>query len=79
MIRGAGEKSLALFYMQKMLLQTSSGCVFPWSPSLAEMPDMVPYERKPKTEPVVEVPVVVEPDQEDIKAIAQAVLTKRKK
>lgn len=66
--------------MQKLLLQTSSGCVYPWTEDLAAMPDMVPYERKPKAEPVVETPapVAAEPVQDDIKAVARAVLTKRK-
>jgi hypothetical protein len=66
--------------MQKMLLQTSSGCVFPWSPDLAAMPDMVPYERTAKAEPVLEVaaPVEVETEQEDFKQMAQAVLKRRK-
>lgn len=64
--------------MQKLLLQKSSGCVYPWSPDLAAMPDMVPYERKPKAEPIPEPVAEVDPEQEDIKAVARAVLTKRK-
>lgn len=65
---------------QKLLLQKSSGCVYPWSADLAAMPDMVDYDPKPKAAPVVEAPapVEVEPVQEDIKAVAKAVLTKRK-
>lgn len=69
---------------QKLLLQKSSGCVYPWSADLAAMPDMVDYEPKPKAAPVVEpvveapAPVEAEPVQDDIKAVARAVLTKRK-
>ena len=42
---------------------------------------MVPYERKSKAEKIIEAPAPVEVAlvQDDIKAIAQAVLTKRKK
>jgi hypothetical protein len=65
--------------MQKLLLQTSSGCVYPWSADLAAMPDMVDYEPKRKAEPIPEpVAPVVEPEQEDIKQMAQAVLKRRK-
>jgi hypothetical protein len=65
--------------MQKLLLQTSSGCVYPWSASLAEMPGMVDYNPRPKAEPIPEpVAPAVEPEQEDIKQMAQAVLKRRK-
>ena len=72
---------------QKLLLQKSSGCVYHYTESLAADPDFVEYKReatKPESdsgsadqEPVAE--AVVGPVQDDIKAVARAVLTKRKR
>lgn len=66
---------------QKLLLQKSSGCVYHYTESLAADPDFVEYKRaapKVEVEPELVAPVA-EPAQEDIKAVARAVLTKRKK
>jgi hypothetical protein len=65
--------------MQKLLKHKPTGRVFPWTDNLSKRNDMVDYEppAKVKTpaQPAVE---TVEP-QDDIKAMAKAVLTKKGK
>lgn len=62
--------------MQKLLKHKPTGRVFPWTETLAGRNDMVDYEPPAKVKaPAVE---VVAP-QDDIKAMAKAVLTKKGK
>ena len=65
--------------MQKLLKHKPTGRVFPWTENLASRNDMVDYDPPPKVKaPVAPVAETVAP-QEDIKAIAKAVLTKKGK
>jgi hypothetical protein len=62
--------------MQKLLLQNTTGAVYPWSESLAKRKDMVDYEptaKAGKTAEKVETNVV---QDDDIKTMAREVLTK---
>lgn len=68
--------------MQKLIKHKPTGRVFAWTKELAKRNDMVDYEvpAKKVAEPVA--PEVVEQPveaQDDIKAMAKAVLTKRGK
>jgi hypothetical protein len=65
--------------MQKLLKHKPTGRVFPWTENLAGRNDMVDFEPPPKEKaPVAAVAETVDP-QDDIKAIAKAVLTKKVK
>jgi hypothetical protein len=65
--------------MQKLLKQKTTGAVYPWTETLAGRNDMVDYEVPAKVKaPVQPVAETVEP-QDDIKAMAKAVLTKKGK
>lgn len=65
--------------MQKLLKQKTTGSIYPWTETLAQRNDMVDYEPPQKVKaPVAPVAETVAP-QEDIKAIAKAVLTKKGK
>lgn len=65
--------------MQKLLKQKTTGAVYPWTETLAARNDMVDYEVPAKVKaPVEPVAETVEP-QDDIKAMAKAVLTKKGK
>lgn len=62
---------------QKLLLQKSSGCVYHYSEALAADPDFELYQAKsPKVDPVE--PDAVGPAELDTKAMARAVLTKKR-
>lgn len=65
--------------MQKLLKQKTTGAVYPWTETLAARNDMVDYEAPAKVKaPVQPVAEKVEP-QDEIKAMAKAVLTKKGK
>jgi len=65
--------------MQKLLKQKSTGSVYPWTEALANRNDMVDYEPPAKVKTSVQpIAETVEP-QDDIKAMAKAVLTKKGK
>lgn len=54
--------------MQKLLLQKSTGAVYPWNKELAKRNDMIDYKPEPKTEKVV---------PNEVQTMARAVLTKK--
>ena len=56
--------------MQKLLLQNTTGAVYPWSESLAKRKDMVDYEPEPKAKKEKAAPT-------DTQVMAKAVLTKK--
>lgn len=70
--------------MTKQLLQKTTGALYAWTEDLAKRNDMVDYvpqaaaPAEPQPEPPVEVASAEEPSTEDeIKAMARAVLTKK--
>lgn len=69
--------------MTKFLKQKTTGAVYAWTKDLAKRNDMVDYDPPPKTKPA-EVPKAAEPVEavaadDEIKAMAKAVLTKKGK
>lgn len=56
--------------MQKLLLQKSTGAVYPWNKELAKRNDMIDYKPEPKTDKVA---------LTEVQTMAKAVLTKKGK
>lgn len=70
--------------MTKFLKQKTTGAVYAWTKDMAKRNDMVEFEPAPKATKSVEAPKAVEPvetvaAEDEIKAMAKAVLTKKGK
>jgi hypothetical protein len=65
--------------MQKLLKHKPTGRVFPWTDNLAKRNDMVDYEPPAKVKAPAQPVAETVAAQDDIKAMAKAVLTKKGK